>query len=692
MLPNMKEKLNIFVLLMALVLGLNAAARAEPMGTAFTYRGQLYDANYVADGLYDFQFRLYDANTDGNQVGDDVNKADVNVVDAYFAVELDFGSSVFDGDARWLEIGVRPGDQDDPCEYTTLEPLQKLTPTPYALYAKNAGSDNDWKISGIDMYPGAGVTGNVGIGTTSPGDKLDVDGHINSSQSYKIAGDTVLSVTSTSNTLVGIGAGENNTSNYGTFVGYNAGYNNQGRCNTFSGASAGYYNTTGNYNTFLGQSAGCNNTEGSMNTFLGNSAGYSNTEGNHNTSLGRSAGYSNTIGHYNAFLGRRAGYSNTEGSGNTFLGCETGYNNTTGSGNVFIGYRAGYFETGSDKLYIANGLSQPEVLIYGDFDTGYVGIGTTSPGRQLEISNTDDAWLRIADDSDNSAGETGNAYLQFTTDAQAEAFDGLIYLENRNADTKLHFDVEDILAMTIHNGKVGIGTTSPDEKLDIVGNMKVADSGGNDAVVLKADGYGSAGQISMYDNDGTETVRILAAEAATNGAEIKLMKADGTTSIELDAEYDGDGRIITQELQITGGSDLSEQFEISSECGEVKPGMVVCIEAYNPGNLVVSKKTYDRTVAGIVSGAGGVKPGMLMAQKGTKADGEHPVALTGRVWTYCDATNQPIEPGDLLTTSDMAGHAMKVTDYTRAQGAVLGKAMTALGDGQGLVLVLVSLQ
>ena len=61
---------------------------------------------------------------------------------------------------------------------------------------------------------------------------------------------------------------------------------------------------------------------------------------------------------------------------------------------------------------------------------------------------------------------------------------------------------------------------------------------------------------------------------------------------------------------------------------------------------------------------------------------------------YCwvDTSNGPIKPGDLLTTSDTPGHAMKVTDYAKAQGAIIGKAMSSLEKGRGLVLVLVTLQ
>ena len=78
---------------------------------------------------------------------------------------------------------------------------------------------------------------------------------------------------------------------------------------------------------------------------------------------------------------------------------------------------------------------------------------------------------------------------------------------------------------------------------------------------------------------------------------------------------------------------------------------------------------------------------------GEEQDGDLPVASVGRVWCYCDAsTGGPIAPGDLLTTSGTAGHAMRAVDRSRAFGATIGKAMTSLKRGQGLVLVLVSLQ
>ncbi len=133
--------LTICVLALGLLVWPAQFARAAPMGTAFTYQGHLYDANYVANGLYDFAFKLYDTSVGGSKVGTDVNVADVDVIDAYFTVELDFNdANAFTGEARWLEIGVRLGDLNDPNVYTTLSPRQEVTPTPYAIYAVTAGS------------------------------------------------------------------------------------------------------------------------------------------------------------------------------------------------------------------------------------------------------------------------------------------------------------------------------------------------------------------------------------------------------------------------------------------------------------------------------------------------------------------------------------------------------------------------
>jgi hypothetical protein len=105
----------------------------------------------------------------------------------------------------------------------------------------------------------------------------------------------------------------------------------------------------------------------------------------------------------------------------------------------------------------------------------------------------------------------------------------------------------------------------------------------------------------------------------------------------------------------------------------------------------VSSRAYDTRVAGVLSGANGIHPGIEMQQQGLLEGGQN-VALSGRVYALADAAYGPIQPGDLLTTSDTLGHAMKVKKHGKAQGAILGKAMSGLKQGRGMVLVLVALQ
>ena len=120
--------------------------------------------------------------------------------------------------------------------------------------------------------------------------------------------------------------------------------------------------------------------------------------------------------------------------------------------------------------------------------------------------------------------------------------------------------------------------------------------------------------------------------------------------------------------------------------------MLASIDPNNSGKLMLCKEAYDRKIAGIISGANCIKPGMVMGQKGSIADGNFPIALVGRVYVQADASFGAIQPGDFLTSSSIPGVAMKAIDFQKAQGAIIGKAMTGLESGDGMVLVLVNLQ
>jgi hypothetical protein len=151
-------------------------------------------------------------------------------------------------------------------------------------------------------------------------------------------------------------------------------------------------------------------------------------------------------------------------------------------------------------------------------------------------------------------------------------------------------------------------------------------------------------------------------------------------------EANGLARVKT--LQILGGADLAERFEVE---GAPEPGTVLGIDESRAGALRVCVEPYSRRVAGVVSGANDLAAGIKLGQ-GEAGHDDVAVALTGRVWVKCDAGEGAIHAGDLLTTASRAGYAMRARDRGRAQGAILGKAMTSLETGTGLVLVLVSLQ
>ncbi|MBN1889245.1 MAG: hypothetical protein JW850_14725 [Thermoflexales bacterium] len=122
-----------------------------PLDTGFTYQGRLTDGGSPASGTYDFEFSLYDAASDGSQVGSTVTQDDVAVSNGTFIVQLDFGSSAFDGSARWMVVSVRDGSSTG--AYTLLTPRQALTAAPYALYAPSAGSAASAPWSGLSGVP-----------------------------------------------------------------------------------------------------------------------------------------------------------------------------------------------------------------------------------------------------------------------------------------------------------------------------------------------------------------------------------------------------------------------------------------------------------------------------------------------------------------------------------------------------------
>ncbi|MBK7809310.1 MAG: hypothetical protein IPJ51_23950 [Saprospiraceae bacterium] len=252
-------------------------------------------------------------------------------------------------------------------------------------------------------------------------------------------------------------------------------------------------------------------------------------------------------------------------------------------------------------------------------------------------------------------------------------------------------------------GRVGINTitdiTSPLSFPNVLGKKISLWSGGNNNEF----GFGiqtgemqiyTAGQDMISFGWGSSNNFLKTMSFFPGSSTLNLYNSSGISTISLNADFiDGDGRIITQELQINGGSDLSENFDITKdEAFRIRDGMLVSIDANIEGKLKITSCEKDTKIVGVISGANGIKTGMLMGQAGSEADGEYPIALVGRVFVLATDEDGEILPGDFLTSSKKKGYAKKVKNIAKSQGAIIGKAMGKRDKSTGYVLVLINLQ
>lgn len=320
---------------------------------------------------------------------------------------------------------------------------------------------------------------------------------------------------------------------------------------------------------------------------------------------------------------------------------------------------------------------------------GRVGIGTDSPIEKLTVFSTY-GGANIALDNINPGY---SKQLQFYTNSLLRWYLGTNGNETgSNEGSDLYIVRRDDAgnnlgsAMFIKRstGYVGIGTSSPENKLHVVGDVII--DGGAKSLQLKPASSDHVFMEFYADSDNPDTRSGYIGYSPSGSSNLRIINQMASGDIII---IPGSGGTVSvPELTITGGSDLAEPFP-SAETLEA--GSVVIIDELHPGHLATSKKPYDKKVAGIVSGAGGIEPGLTLMQEGVM-EGTHNIALSGRVYVKASAENGAIMPGDLLTTSSLPGLAMKATDPEKSFGTVIGKSMSSLETGEGLVLVLVNLQ
>lgn len=375
-------------------------------------------------------------------------------------------------------------------------------------------------------------------------------------------------------------------------------------------------------------------------------------------------------------------------------------NPAAGGGFWNIGQLDNSFSSGGRKLaFVPNTTNSGEATVVFTND-GKVGIGTTSPLAKFHVvSGASDVLpprlqssgaTSFAAGWDFYHGDTGKGYVGVPNPQAGVASGEMVVFGGPGTKTSLFAGA--LRSVTLNtNGNVGIGTENPLTRLHIqsAGGVEATIRSTNERAILAL--TNTLGP-SAYTWTVESGVRGL---PGVFGIYNRVVNRSGL-------EIDGSLNVYVRSLRLDGGADFAENFDVRAETAPAKlaaatgaatlAGMVVAIDPHNPSKLRVSRRAYDRRVAGVISGAGGVKPGLVMGQEGTLADGQQPVALSGRVYVWVDATRGALRPGDLLTTSATPGHAMKATNPQRAQGAIIGKAMTGLKAGKGLVLVLVTLQ
>jgi hypothetical protein len=621
---------------------------ASPMGTVFNFQGYLTDNNKKAvSGQYDIQFQLFDVSSGSSALATSV-QAPVTVNNGLFSTLVDFPNFKFDGNAYWLEVGFRLNGDSNP--YQIQSPRIQILPVPYALYAGTAGSVQANAITADKIAGGQVVKSLNGL-----------------FDDVKLQGDGTVTVTPNGNTItlgssLG-GGGWSLTGNAGTTPGVNfLGTTDDEPLELWADNSRALrLEYTGFFNGFTKQSSTSINLIGGYygNQALNGAIGVTIAGGGYYSSgLGGGDNPNQVAGNFGA-IGGGAGNVIRYGTYATIAG---GNGNLAGYATAQTGF---YSSVGGGLVNCAQG---DYSAVPGGYHNWAAGKSSLAAGYQAKaVHDGSFVWSSYPSQASSFSPNRFHVFGQngFSVDYDAQRQDGG---GSHWAGIGI-FSGETISTWTgAHLGDGG------DWNCNAV-NVTNDGTGGVGVFVGDLQPFGQALFESNLSSSRTH------AYFAENGNRVFSVAGGGEGFFA--------GNLSVCSLTIRGGCDLAEPFDIAE--GEIPKGAVVVIDREHPGKLKLSTEAYDTRVAGVVSGANGIQPGISMHQEGIN-DGGRNVALSGRVYVLADTSNGAIHPGDLVTTSATPGHAMKVTDHSHAQGAILGKAMSGLEEGRGSVLVLVTLQ
>lgn len=445
-------------------LAISQSLPAAPLGSAFTYQGKVEQGGLPVTGLCDFNFSLWDASAGGAEVATAIAVAGVLVTDGIFTVELDYGHGAFAGDARWLEIAVAcpPGGG-----LTSLAPRQALTPAPHALFAAAAGSmgsagtlddayDHGGAGAGRFITADAGAVTVTGIGGTALSVIADFNPTLRVSSNSTLGQDTGIEI---------VGARNGTTDVDAAFLDLRDFDNNEGAGTEFSMARIG---------------AGMQDASGQTG-FL-----------RFYTNAGADLQERMRIDKQGAVsIGSESGTERLKVAGDVAIGGGTAIGLDDGNseylrirGRVddwYLGVRDA--PTGPEHDFFI-GLNDQDFTRFNFDRSGNLGLGT-EPAADLHLASTGSQQIRVEADTDNS-GESDQPSLVLTQDGGIVSgsfgfFDSSNNLSIRALDSgggASHLLLEP-------EGRVGVGTASPQNRLDVQGPGTTVGGGSSPLVVAR---------------------------------------------------------------------------------------------------------------------------------------------------------------------------------------------------------------
>jgi hypothetical protein len=293
--------------------------------------------------------------------------------------------------------------------------------------------------------------------------------------------------------------------------------------------------------------------------------------------------------------------------------------------------------------------------------TGEKGIGVYGNGKAVGVRGDGETWHGVAGLSKSTTGGNG------------------VYGKNTAGGTGIRGESDDWI------GVYGMSTGTKGGAAGVLGEHKANGAG---VIGKSQDGIAVFGKSRNHEGVHAET------ESTATAAMAVYQRNPVSNQPALFAKHTGNRRAARFEgdVEVTGdirltNADCAEDFNIGTNVN-VEPGTVMVLG--EEGALFPSQGAYDKRVAGVISGAGNYKPGIVL-DKQESVTNRKPIALLGKVYCKVDASYNPVEVGDLLTTSDTPGYAMKAADPRKAFGAVIGKALHSLKKGRGLIPILIAL-